>query len=690
MVFVSFAQNHEDTILWRALKHIQEGRYIDVGAYDPDAHSVTKAFYERGWRGINLEPVQVGYDLMRQFRPLDTNLQLAIAAAPGERSFFHIKETGLSTLDAATADRHREGGWPVQELRIPAAPLREVWDAHVKGEVHFLKVDVEGAEGIVLASLDLARQRPWIIVVEATLPLSREESHTGWEGILLEAGYGFVCFDGLNRYYLAQEHPELHADLALPLSVFDESISEAEQAAVKSSLLFRKQRDRLLGLMASTLGGFDARRHAHLIPHLACPLPSLAEPGSQLCTQSQFDESLYARWCSLLKEEPCAHRKQWEFVYILQVLWTRGLLAPGMRGLGFGCGNEPLAAAMAAYGCEVVATDLDPDDLRSKDWRDTDQHAAGKVEAMNTRGICPPGLFMQRVRYRNVDMNQIPEDLRGFDFVWSSCALEHIGSIRNGLDFIRNGMDCLKPGGWAIHTTEFNLTSNQHTLESPGLSLFRLFDLETVAAELRQEGHEVVPFNFNPGDTLPDHHVDLPPFDNTPESVHLRLRIADHTITSVGLVIRKAPADRGGGELAIPAAAPSEETLQPFLTAIEADPGNPQPFLEVARLLEAAREFDTARQFLEAALDQNPKSEVLWQALLDQGAAQGDAVTAAKDAWDALAQLPSGGGGEWHLRVARRLVAQGAVNDARVVLEQGIGVFPDHVPLLQLRAALPR
>ena len=112
------------------------------------------------------------------------------------------------------------------------------------------------------------------------------------------------------------------------------------------------------------------------------------------------------------------------------------------------------------YGCEVVATDLDPDDTRSKDWQDTDQHASGRVEALNSRGICPSDRFFRQVRYRNVDMNFIPEDLRDFDFVWSSCALEHIGSLRHGLDFILHAMDCLKPGGWAIHTTEFNLTSN--------------------------------------------------------------------------------------------------------------------------------------------------------------------------------------------------------------------------------------
>ena len=57
MTFVSYAQNFEDVMLWRALREVTHGFYIDVGAADPDSDSVTRAFYDRGWSGINVEPV---------------------------------------------------------------------------------------------------------------------------------------------------------------------------------------------------------------------------------------------------------------------------------------------------------------------------------------------------------------------------------------------------------------------------------------------------------------------------------------------------------------------------------------------------------------------------------------------------------------------------------------------------------
>src|SRR5439155_647679 len=55
--FVSYAQNGEDFTLWCALHDVDAGTYIDIGAYDPDIDSVTRAFYDRGWSGINIEPV---------------------------------------------------------------------------------------------------------------------------------------------------------------------------------------------------------------------------------------------------------------------------------------------------------------------------------------------------------------------------------------------------------------------------------------------------------------------------------------------------------------------------------------------------------------------------------------------------------------------------------------------------------
>lgn len=112
-----------------------------------------------------------------------------------------------------------------------------------------------------------------------------------------------------------------------------------------------------------------------------------------------------------MQELPRPHRKQWEFVYIAQVLATRGKLAPGRSGLGFGVGQEPLPALFASYGCEVLATDLEPEIAKQEGWTDTDQHAAGTI-ALSNNGVCLPEEMERLVQFANVNMTNIPLRLR--------------------------------------------------------------------------------------------------------------------------------------------------------------------------------------------------------------------------------------------------------------------------------------
>ncbi|MGF6765500.1 FkbM family methyltransferase [Paraburkholderia sp. GAS33] len=224
MTMISFAQNQEDIMLWRALGHIRNGFYIDVGAADPVDFSVTRVFYDHGWHGINLEPQPAYFASLSAARPHDINLQLAAGREAGSHIFHRIDGTGLSTFDAEIAARHRANGWDVVEETINALPLAEICRLHrPHGPIHFLKVDVEGAEGDVLAGADFRNFRPWVVLVEATLPLSQDQSYADWEPILTSQGYSFVWFDGLNRFYVADEmKDELGGHFQVQPNVFDE------------------------------------------------------------------------------------------------------------------------------------------------------------------------------------------------------------------------------------------------------------------------------------------------------------------------------------------------------------------------------------------------------------------------------------------------------------------------------------
>lgn len=211
------------------------------------------------------------------------------------------------------------------------------------------------------------------------------------------------------------------------------------------------------------------------------------------------------------------------------------MLTPGHRGLGFAVGQEPLSAAFAARGCAITATDLPQGDERVALWSSSDQWARG-IEALNVHGLCEQGQFARLVSFRPVDMNHIPADLTGYDFTWSSCAFEHCGTIALGLQFLTAQMDCLRPGGIAVHTTELNLSSNGETVTSGPTVIFRVTDLEQIIKLLQRDGHSVAPLDLDLGSDPMDHDVARPPDFSQP---HLRLELGPYVSTSVALIIRK-------------------------------------------------------------------------------------------------------------------------------------------------------
>ena len=262
--------------------------------------------------------------------------------------------------------------------------------------------------------------------------------------------------------------------------------------------------------------------------------PSLTCPVSQACTQSQIAEPAYAYWCRQICEEPRAHRKQWEFCFILQALATRGLLAPDFRGLGFGVGEEPLSALFARHGVQVTATDLDSARAAEAGWTQTAQHARALAD-LNQRGICPPERFADLVSFRAADMNAIPATLKDYDFVWSACALEHLGSIKAGGDFILKSLRTLKPGGVAVHTTEYNINNVGDTLDCASTVLFRRRDLERIIQKAIRQGFRCQ-LNWSVGREELDFHVDVAPYSS---DKHLKLRVGSYVTTSFGLIIEK-------------------------------------------------------------------------------------------------------------------------------------------------------
>lgn len=270
-------------------------------------------------------------------------------------------------------------------------------------------------------------------------------------------------------------------------------------------------------------------------PLWAAPAGDRFMPWST-CSFSDFTHPRYAQLCEAIRHAPVYHRKAWEWIFVIHHLTQAGVLKEGSRGLGFGVGLERLPALFAKLGAQVVATDAPADIGQAAGWAETGQHSAA-LESLRYPEIVDAGVFDRKVTYQPCDMNNIPRDLRDFDFTWSCCCFEHLGSLEAGMQFVINSVEkTLKVGGVACHTTEFNLLSNEHTVSEGGTVLYRRRDMDELVRRLRERGHAVQPFAVAPDSHYLDGFVDVPPYRR---DFHIKLALEGYVATSAGIVVTR-------------------------------------------------------------------------------------------------------------------------------------------------------
>ena len=237
---ISYSQNFEDVILWRALKHVKSGCYIDIGAWDPVVDSVSQAFYLEGWRGVHVEPVPFYAKRLRDARPDEIVVEAAVGNSGKPTSLLVFDGTGLTTASHEFADFHRKSGFSSSTIEVSTRTLASIFSQVGGRDIHWLKIDVEGMEEAVIESWANNPTRPWVVIVESTIPSTRIESSSGKKE-LIGLGYKFVYFDGLNRFYVHQSHPELFTFFGLGPNIFDNFVRFEQQEAQRQATELNKQ-----------------------------------------------------------------------------------------------------------------------------------------------------------------------------------------------------------------------------------------------------------------------------------------------------------------------------------------------------------------------------------------------------------------------------------------------------------------
>ncbi len=254
------------------------------------------------------------------------------------------------------------------------------------------------------------------------------------------------------------------------------------------------------------------------------------------CVSADFFHPRFDEICRAIHHPFRLHRKLWEWVYIIHQLHASGILTAGARGLVFGVGSERLPAYFAGLGAHIVATDAPEEIGEANGWKATGQYSSA-ISNLRHEELVSADAFDRLVSYEHCDMNNISGHLTGFDFNWSSCCFEHLGSLEAGIQFVINAVEkTLRVGGVAVHTTEFNLSSNDETIERGETVLYRRRDMQELIKRLKDRGHEVDELRVAADAHPLDYYVDLPPYKHQP---HIRLMLDKYVATSVGIVVRR-------------------------------------------------------------------------------------------------------------------------------------------------------
>lgn len=343
-VKVSFAQNGEDVRAWRALRDVEAPVYVEVGASHPFDDSLTAGLHALGWRGLLVEADPEMAEQLRRARPEDTVVAAAAHSAPGLMAFSPAEARGQGTVGSAPVGQ-------AATVTVPAVRLADVLADVGAAEVHFLSVDVEGHEAEALAGLDLARWRPWVLCVEATAPDSREQIHGAWEPLVLDNAYRYVTFDGLNRWYVAEEHADRADAVAEPFGILDTILDGWQRRDLV-------ERDARVAALEETVEEATAARAA--LEARAARLDVLAEQRHQAARtaeaavsrlQAELAAVAAQRDAAAARETVMLRSKSWRVTAPLRSLRLRaGARLEQRTGRGSSAGTGPAVLAQPLPG----------------------------------------------------------------------------------------------------------------------------------------------------------------------------------------------------------------------------------------------------------------------------------------------------------------------------------------------------
>ena len=192
----SYSQQGEDIVIDTLLGNKKSGFYVDVWAHDPVRFSNTKRFYDRGWKGINIEPNPLLINKFEKTRKRDTNLNIGISKKNGRLFFYEFLPSTVSTFSEKEKNRCLKEGFKLQSMsKISVRTLKFVLNKYCRSkQIEFLSIDTEGTDLAVLESNNWEKVKPTVICVETN-------KNNKIAAYLKERGYQLITDNGINSVF---------------------------------------------------------------------------------------------------------------------------------------------------------------------------------------------------------------------------------------------------------------------------------------------------------------------------------------------------------------------------------------------------------------------------------------------------------------------------------------------------------
>jgi len=188
-----YSQNDEQNVINDLLG--DQGRFLDVGAFEGKVFSNTLRLFERGWSGVLVEPSPKAYaGLLKTYEGKERSIliEAAISDEEGEVVFYDSGGDAISSTDIPHTKKWEAGAnCKFDEIKVKTITWNDLFDRY-KSNYDFVNIDTEGTNFHVLETFPFDRCLPKCFCIEY------ENRKLDMEGMLKPYGYRTIYTSGEN------------------------------------------------------------------------------------------------------------------------------------------------------------------------------------------------------------------------------------------------------------------------------------------------------------------------------------------------------------------------------------------------------------------------------------------------------------------------------------------------------------